>query len=162
MHSPPGCADMIRVPLEQKNRQAKACLLFWCTRRGNPNRISPFPVLPAWQRSPSGVLCLRFCRRAFLPGAKCHGPKKPDTLRLFRTACDPNARRALPLALPRGSASLPRRPFPVLRLWRRLIRCAQTRKRTPVPSRALPMQTCSPVRLWIAPARSQRRKKTRP
>ena len=32
-------------------------------------------------------------------------------------------------------------PFLVPRLRREMIRCAQTRKRTPVPSRALPMQT---------------------
>ncbi len=32
-------------------------------------------------------------------------------------------------------------PFLVPRLRRGRIRCAQTRKRTPVPSRALPMQT---------------------
>ena len=33
------------------------------------------------------------------------------------------------------------------RLRRGTIRCAQTRKRTPVPSRALPMLTCQPVRI---------------
>ena len=31
MHTPPACAILIRIPLKQKNRQAKACLFFWCS-----------------------------------------------------------------------------------------------------------------------------------
>ena len=45
---PPGLADMIRIPMKQKNRQAKACLFFWCS--SGDSHASLFPLRETGKR----------------------------------------------------------------------------------------------------------------